>query len=140
MNQINRFDKEYAFLSNFYAVPITFCDYTFPTVENAFQAAKCRNIEDMEQFVHMTPGQAKRAGRRVKLIDGWDQKRIEIMTYLVTQKFTQHPELKAKLLATGNVELIEGNTWHDHFWGVCNGRGENHLGRILMMIRNNLKG
>ena len=77
--------------------------------------------------------------RRVKLIDGWDQKRIATMTYLVTQKFTQHPELKAKLLATGNAELIEGNTWHDHFWGVCDGRGENHLGRILMMVRDNLK-
>ena len=40
---------------------------------------------------------------------------------------------------TNNEELIEGNTWNDTYWGVCNGRGQNHLGKILMKVRSLLK-
>ena len=40
-----------------------------------------------------------------------------------------------KLLKTGNQELVEGNTWNDTYWGRCKGRGSNHLGKILMRIR-----
>jgi hypothetical protein len=47
--------------------------------------------------------------------------------------------LKQLLLATGDKELIEGNTWGDTFWGVCNGIGQNHLGKILMAKRTELK-
>jgi predicted NAD-dependent protein-ADP-ribosyltransferase YbiA (DUF1768 family) len=56
------------------------------------------------------------------------------MRDLLRQKFA-HPELRRLLLATGDAELVEGNTWGDRFWGVCAGRGQNHLGRLLMAIR-----
>jgi hypothetical protein len=41
----------------------------------------------------------------------------------------------ALLLATGDMELIEDNDWDDTYWGVCNGAGENNLGKLLMKIR-----
>ena len=53
-------------------------------------------------------------------------------------KFTTNPNLAKRLLDTGDEELIEGNDWNDIFWGVCNGKGENNLGKILMRIRNEL--
>jgi hypothetical protein len=59
------------------------------------------------------------------------------MTEIIRLKF-QNPGLKAKLLATGNQELIEGNTWGDCYWGVCEGNGQNHLGKILMQVREEL--
>jgi hypothetical protein len=62
------------------------------------------------------------------------------MKELVRAKFTQHWDLKQKLLETGDEELIEGNTWGDTFWGVFNGTGKNILGQILMEVRNELKG
>ena len=45
---------------------------------------------------------------------------------------------------TGDAELIEGNTWHDNYWGVCscskcNGRGKNRLGKLLMKVREELR-
>lgn len=52
--------------------------------------------------------------------------------------------LKKKLLETGDAELIEGNYWHDNTWGQCycprckNKIGENHLGKLLMKIRESL--
>lgn len=49
------------------------------------------------------------------------------------------PKLRSQLLSTGTAELVEGNWWNDRYWGVCNGRGENHLGKILMRIREELK-
>ena len=60
--------------------------------------------------------------------------KVKLMFVLVTEKFKQNPELKQKLLETGNQELIEGNTWNDTFWGVCNGQGQNWLGKILMLV------
>lgn len=55
-------------------------------------------------------------------------------------KFTQHKDLAEKLLETGDEELVEGNKWNDTYWGVCNGKGKNQLGKILMRIREELKG
>ena len=60
------------------------------------------------------------------------------MEYLLLQKFFI-PELREKLLATGNEELIEGNWWGDTYWGVCKGKGENNLGKSLMKIRTELQ-
>jgi predicted NAD-dependent protein-ADP-ribosyltransferase YbiA (DUF1768 family) len=52
----------------------------------------------------------------------------------LTAKFTI-PEMKDKLMATGDAYLEETNTWDDVYWGVCNGVGKNMLGRMLMYIR-----
>ena len=57
------------------------------------------------------------------------------MEDLIYQKFSTNPELAAKLIATGDALLVEGNWWHDTFFGVCDGKGENHLGLILMRVR-----
>lgn len=58
---------------------------------------------------------------------------------LVLRKFTAHPDLTELLLVTGDAELIEGNTWGDTTWGVCRGKGENLLGKILMAVRETLR-
>lgn len=135
---IDRFDGEYAFLSNFYSAPVYYNGLCYPNNEAAFQAQKCPQ-RAVEFTAPMTPGQAKRLGRNVPMRSDWNNIRIGVMTDLVRNKFTQHAELAEKLLATGDRELIEGNYWHDEFWGVCNGRGRNCLGRILMQIRSELR-
>jgi len=61
------------------------------------------------------------------------------METLLRDKFTRHADLRILLLDTGDRELVEGNTWDDRFWGVCEGVGENHLGRLLMKIRAELR-
>jgi len=59
---------------------------------------------------------------------------VQVMYDLVLQKF-QYANLRKLLLDTGGQYIQEGNTWGDRFWGVCNGIGENHLGYILMKVR-----
>lgn len=136
---IDRFHGAYRFLSNFYPSPVAMDGYGYPTVEHAYQAAKCDRHEDrIEIRLASTPGEAKRLGRQMDLRPDWHQVRVAVMTELVLQKFAWHPRLRRQLLATESEELIEGNTWHDTFWGVCAGCGENNLGKILMRVRERL--
>lgn len=137
--KITSFQGEWRFLSNFWPCEVTLDGMDFPSVEHAYMAAKTTDM-NLRSIVQMLPdaAQAKRWGRTIKLRADWDQVKLQIMTDLVRQKFSTSP-LKDKLLATGDAELIEGNTWNDRFWGVCNGRGLNHLGRILMDVRAGLE-
>jgi hypothetical protein len=83
------------------------------------------------------PGEAKRRGRRATIRPDWEEVKLDVMEDLLRQKFVG---LARALVMTGDEELVEGNTWGDRFWGVCQGAGENHLGRLLMKIRSELKG
>jgi ribA/ribD-fused uncharacterized protein len=137
---INLFRDEYFFLSNFYPVEIKLDGIVYPNAETAFQAQKTLDVEERHKFSMLkNPVQAKRLGRKVKLRDDWEEVKLEIMTEIVSQKFLQHPYLIEMLLQTGDEELVEGNKWGDRFWGVCKGKGENHLGKILMKIRDAYK-
>lgn len=132
---INSFEGKYAFLSNFYEHPISDGSLTFPTNEHYFQAMKTLDLTERAAIAQAdTPGRAKRMGRSVKLRSDWEEVKLSIMEIALRQKFAD-PELAAKLKATGNEELVEGNWWNDTYWGVCNGVGENHLGKLLMKIR-----
>lgn len=139
METIALFDGEYAFLSNFYSSPITISGINFPTVEHAFQALKTIDAEERKKIaVAATPGQAKRLGRKVQLRQDWEEVKENVMYICLKAKF-DIPELREKLLATGESELIEGNWWGDTYWGVCNGIGQNRLGQLLMRLRTELK-
>jgi ribA/ribD-fused uncharacterized protein len=133
---ITQFKEEHDFLSNFYPATIIFKGSTYATSEHLYQAAKAQSSEDAEKVRSaITPGKAKRVGRRISMRDDFDDIKINVMRAILDLKFTQHPDLKLKLIQTGNCELIEGNYWHDTFWGVCNRKGENHLGKLLMALR-----
>lgn len=54
-------------------------------------------------------------------------------------KFTQHSDLKAELLSTGDAELVEDSD-KDAFWGVgADRRGRNELGKALERLRAKLR-
>lgn len=136
---IDRFDKEYKFLSNFWPCPVNWDGLEYPSVENAYQARKTSDPHLRWRFTQYSPGAAKRMGHSLILPDNWDSEiKYPHMKALVEQKF-QRPGLTRLLLATGNAMLIEGNQWGDTYWGVCNGKGENHLGKILMAVRDSLR-
>ena len=63
------------------------------------------------------------------------------MYEIVKRKFTINKELQQKLLETKEEELVEGNWWHDTYWGVDSktGTGQNKLGKILMKVREEVK-
>lgn len=138
---LDSFTGKYRFLSNFYSSEIeTLLDEkSYPTVEHAYQATKTGEPYQKDWIRDSkTPGEAKRRGRRVLMRPDWEQVKVAAMLVLLRKKFNI-PDLKEKLVNTGETELIEGNTWGDTFWGVCNGVGENNLGKLLMRVREELK-
>lgn len=138
---IDYFRGEYAFLSNFYPVSIVFEGIVYLNAEAAYQAQKCAERKDRVQFERLSADEAKRLGRKVELRSDWDQVKLAVMEAVVRAKFTQNPYLAEYLLATGDRELKEGNTWGDVYWGINlrTGKGENHLGHILMALRSELR-
>lgn len=139
---IDCFFNEYYFLSNFYPSIIDYDGMEYPTVEHAYQAAKTDDPTQREMIKSLVrPGDAKKAGKIVSLRQGWSRIKVDIMYDLVHQKFQRYPDLRAKLLATHPYKLIEGNTWHDNFWGNCTCHrcvkieGQNRLGFLLMNVR-----
>jgi len=138
-NVIDNFRGEYRFLSNFDIGPkdyeINLDGEIYKTVEAAYQAAKTfdklkrKLIQDAP-----TPGKAKKLGQEVSIRKDWESIKLQVMYDCLIQKFS-YPYFKELLLSTYPKVLIEGNTWNDTFYGVCNGIGQNNLGKLLMAIR-----
>jgi len=138
MEPIREFKDQFKWLSNFYPSKVVFENELYRSVEHAFQAAKTNSEEERKAIRYeQSPGKAKRMGRHVTLRPDWNDIKVDVMRRLVKQKFACSSNLRAKLLATEERELQEGNTWGDTFWGIDlrTGMGENHLGKILMEIR-----
>ena len=106
-------------------------------MESGVELASTRPSSRFERFCR-PPGKAKRLGRKVTLRPDWEQIKTYTMLLLLRIKFSDE-NLATKLLETGEQKLIEGNSWGDCFWGVCDGVGENHLGKLLMQVREELK-
>lgn len=137
-SMIREFRDDHYFLSNFYEREMTYLSrYVAATGEHLFQMLKTTDEAERRNVLSApTPNAAKFAGRRVTMRPDWDQIRLTAMQEVLTSKFS-HPDLAAKLVATGDAELIEGNYWNDTFWGVNlrTGDGQNWLGRLLMLQR-----
>ena len=137
-NAIRGFFGEYRFLSNFYPAQVSMDGFVFPTVENAYQAAKLptnlRDTATMHLFAKLSPGEAKREGRRWPLRNDWETVKIDIMRDLLAKKF-EHNNLRSLLVATKGRDLVEENSWGDSFWGTYKGQGKNNLGKLLMAER-----
>lgn len=140
-NPITSFRDEYDFLSNFYEVEVRWDGRVYRNSEAAFQSAKTLDAQLRDTFASLDALSAKRMGQCVPLRPYWDIIKTTIMDTIVRAKFKQHPDLAKRLVETGDAELIEGNDWNDTFWGVDNrtGKGENHLGKILMNIRQDMQ-
>jgi len=138
---IDKLDGPFAFMSNFEPAKVVIGGLLFDTIEHGFQAAKSFDPEDWEKIqACATPGQAKRMGRKVTLRPDWEEAKIPVMEELLRQKFS-NPKFKEMLEETRGLQIIEGNKWHDNFWGDCECKkcvkkpGQNNLGKLLMKIR-----
>jgi len=140
MKDVKGFFGDFFFLSNFFECIVPHKGLMFPSSEHAFMYSKLKDgaDDDKHQYNYiltLTPSQVKKWGRQIDLRPDWNNVRIEIMYAIVESKFRHNKELHDKLiLIDGYIE--ETNTWGDKFWGVCNGVGRNHLGNILMKLRN----
>ncbi len=145
--QISGFFGPYRFLSNFWPAWVVYDGLVYPTVENAYQAAKFARA-DRQKFLTCSPGEAKAlsgGGSRLYSREAWAPMKVAVMHELVGKKVSvHHPDLRRALLETGIAELKETNWWGDTFWGVYLEKktdvpvGENNLGKLLMEVRSGI--
>ena len=136
-----QFKGEYAWLSNFAPVEIEYEGRTYPSLEHAYQAARSIDPSWKDYCASgVSSGNVKRKSKNIIYSADWMEVRVAVMKELCIKKYAD-PDYKAKLLATGSLEIIEGNTWGDTFWGVDirTGEGLNILGKIIMEIRSSLE-
>ena len=129
------FFNDRRWLSNMWPCKVFFNNLLFPSVENAYQSQKNPRLE--AKFVDITPIEAKRKSKTVTIVPDWEARRLRVMRTLIAIKF-EDQELAQQLIDTGDEPLIEYNWWGDTFWGVCSGKGENTLGKMLMKQRDYL--
>jgi len=138
MKKIELFRNEFGWLSNFWKVEIWYGGKRWSSVEHLFQACKTLDYEEREKMRLMgSPGDVKRYARKLALRPDWEKIKLDVMRECIRRKFL-NPELRVKLLNLKGYELVEGNNWGDKYWGVCNGVGENWLGKILMSERDKI--
>ncbi len=145
---IEGFKGKHRFLSNFWPATTPMPGpggliYHWKTAEHAYQMEKfLGSSHEKEAFgllmLSASPAAAKKAGRVYLPREDWESSKLGDMERVVRSKFKNNPDLAELLKSTGRDILIETNWWNDTFWGVCRGRGKNHLGKILMKIRSEL--
>lgn len=147
MTRIDTFRGRWTRLGNYSYCTVFYKGHAYPTTEHAYQAQKTLNKDLQRVIRHATgPAQAKHLARNLELRPDWEQVKDGIMLDLLREKFSQEPE-KWVLLATGQAELVEGNWWHDNYWGdctcgkkvSCEAPGKNMLGKLLMQVRAELR-
>lgn len=134
---IKEFRNKYHFLSNFFRVKIIIDGLEYKSTEHYFQSMKFADPKIREQIRNTpTPSVAKKIAKKFRKREDWYEISLDVMERALRVKF-DIPELRKKLLDTDDMYLQEGNRWDDTFWGVDlkTGKGENHLGRLLMKIR-----
>jgi len=141
---IGSFTGKYKGFSNFEPVVIYYKHYTFPSVEHAYQASKeLYPGYYFYKILAVPAGEAniaRKLGRKSKLRPDWGKFKLKSMEKFLRQKF-EYKKFKNLLISTGDETLVEGNWWHDNFWGDCHCKkckdieGQNHLGKILMRLR-----
>lgn len=153
---INKFEGRYRFLSNSYPSKIEYQGIEYPSVEHFYVAMKINDQQlingkyytpaDFREMIASIPDliQIKRIIKMVKLRSDWNSQRLKVMNWGVRQKFKTHEDLKEMLLSTGDQELVNGNWNHDNFFGSCfctkcGNSGLNHLGKILMEVRDEIR-
>jgi ribA/ribD-fused uncharacterized protein len=138
MKEIKGFKDKYAFLSNMFPASFSENGVTFSCTESYYMGHKSGIASDLVRFSGLNGFSAKKLGKTVVLQDDWGTEKLIVMKRALILKFSQNPHLLEKLLATEDAYLEETNFHKDFFWGVCNGKGENFLGKLLMEVREEL--
>lgn len=140
-------EKPYGVFSNLFRLEVLFEDARHPTAEHAYQSGKARKPE-VRRWLMAAPSPALLAMAAHGLYHwdiapGWSRGRYDRMLAVVRAKFAQHPAIAEILVKTGDARLVESATVDNDVnrrWGEVNGRGQNWLGKILMQVRDEMRG
>jgi predicted NAD-dependent protein-ADP-ribosyltransferase YbiA (DUF1768 family)/RNA recognition motif-containing protein len=136
---IDNFNGVFDFLNNEYPCKVYFEGRLYPSVFHAFQAARSdKDHERAKMSLADSMQELYELATEIEDPIDWHNKRLTVMEKCIRDKFRRDRELREKLRKTGNRDLINSyadRTASNLFWGMVDGKGENHLGQILMNVR-----
>jgi len=138
---ISSFKGEYDFLNNRYGCSFVWQGIRYNNVESAFHASKYTDESERKILSRMSADKAVKKSMDFTPSAEWEDCKLNTMESIIMAKFAQNPSLKKSLIETDNRILINGNNKHETYWGVdlYSWIGENHIGKILMTIRDKEK-
>lgn len=142
MDKVLFYEGRWYFFSNFSSFAIYWRGRWWATVEHAYQAAKFSDTAIAEAIHQATSAHATKQIAKAnidKVRTDWHDIKLDVMEDLLRAKLTQHSYIRERLLATGDAKIVEDSP-KDSFWGRGpNGRGLNHLGKLWMKLREELR-
>lgn len=123
--------------------PIVLEDHNWTTCEHYVQASIVRAPADADIIDKFASGE-----QAVAYTKPWYRRKVKdykklaptLMTRACYTKVQMYEEVREALLATEDKLIVEGSQY-DYFWGIGRDqRGENHLGKVWMNIRDKLRG
>ena len=149
-------DGENGEFSNWYESPFVIDNFQYRWIEQYMMSQKAILFGDAVTNTKIlranSPAECKKLGRQAGPYDKqrWEENKVRIVYEGCRAKFEQNPELRKKLLDTGDSIMAEASP-HDKIWGIGmdaetaaktyhdDWPGENLLGRILMTLRDEFR-
>ena len=127
-------------LRNEFPAPIAYGGETYASVLHGYWALSAAAPADRARIREAPSGRdAQELGGGVVRREGWTGLRLAVMAGLLRAKFTQHPELAAVLLGTGDARIRYTGYSDSPFWlDERDDRGRNWVGRLLELVRSEL--
>lgn len=148
--------EENGCFSNWYEAPFIVGDFQYRWMEQYMMSQKAVLFHDAVTNAKIlrahTPQGCKKLGKAITPFNSktWDRHKFTVIYEGCRAKFQQNPELKEKLLATGDALLAEASPY-DQVWGIGMIKvdaektpeerwpGKNLLGKALMAVRDDMK-
>jgi len=129
------------YLNNFYRSRMFIYGRWWNNVEAPYQSQKTFDLSEKLAILDAdTPRKARDLGQKLTMRPDWDKVKESVMHECVLAKFLQNQIIRASLKMTGKEEIVEDSPV-DYYWGCgADGTGQNMLGKILMRVREELKG
>lgn len=143
VQKITRFEGAYSYLSMKSKASITLDGIAYENVTSAWLAQAVPETE-RQGFSGLTHKQARKRYKELPHEENWEKRKYEVLYHTVKAKYEQNPELKEKLVSTGDLPIIFDTTGgHDNELGCCFCKecrekeieGKNIYGKILMRVR-----
>lgn len=135
--KFNKYDR--SILSNNAYCTVTLIigekEYEFINAESAYQAIKCEGFEEL--FLETSAETAITLAKLLPHRPDWEDIKLLAMQTVLEAKFAKDSNY-GYLLSKIKGKIKEVNETNDTYWGTCNGKGKNYLGKLLMQVRDNL--
>lgn len=121
------------------------------SVEHYYQSQKFSGVQGAEHLIEYiqnapSPEEAARCGRAAEratpelVRPDWGEAKCTVMHAALVRKFACYDTLRQRLLQDVAEDILVESSPHDFFWGCgIDGTGSNHLGRLLMTVRDTLR-